>query len=291
MGNVGMDFTDWIQDFLSFSVVEKGLSRNTILAYRHDIQHFVEEVNKREIDGQDVVAHLSRLRDRGCANSSIYRALIALKVFFRFVKHEGGISSDPTELLDLPKLWQLIPEVLTQNEVERLLRIPDMETERGVRDRAILETLYATGIRVSELCALKVYDVGEREMRVRGKGGKERIVLIGEEALSAIDHYLTLYRHGQRDNPPLFITKKGKPIRRELVWKQVKFYAHAAGIHKSISPHTLRHSFATHLLEQGADLRVIQDILGHTDIATTQRYMHASTKHLFDAFDAFHPRQ
>jgi len=286
-----MDYTDWIQDFLSFSVVEKGLSRNTILAYERDIKCFFSNVKKGSHDRKDIVEHLSRLREQGYASSSIYRALIALKVFFRFIKREGAISSDPTELLDLPQLEQVIPNVLTQHEIERLLKAPDINTEKGVRDRAILETLYATGIRVSELCALKIYDVGEREMRIRGKGGKERVVLIGEEALLAIDRYLALYHHGRKDNPPLFITKKGKSIRRELVWKRVKFYAHVAGIKKSISPHTFRHSFATHLLEHGADLRVIQEILGHTDIATTQRYMHASIQHLFNAFHTFHPKQ
>jgi len=285
-----MDFTNWIRDFLVFAVVEQGLSHNTIVAYKGDIKQFVEGMKTKKLEKQDIVTHLSRLRDRGYASSSIYRALIALKVFFRFVKREGGISSDPTELLDLPKISQLIPEVLTQHEVECLLSMPDIGTARGVRDRAILETLYATGIRISELCALRVYDVGEREMRVRGKGGKERIVLIGEEALFAIDRYLTWCCHGKRDNPPLFITKKGQQIRREFIWRQVKFYTRIAGIKKNVSPHTLRHSFATHLLEQGADLRVIQEILGHTDIATTQRYMHASTKHLFDAFDGSHPR-
>jgi len=286
-----VNLQDWIQDFLSFITSEKGLSRNTSLAYGHDLKRFAEWVKKEDVCEEDVVAHLSELRDKGYASSSIYRALMALRVFFRFVKSEGGIPSDPTALLDSPKLWQLIPEVLTQDEVVLLLKMPDLETEEGMRDRAILETFYATGIRVSELCDLKVHDVGENAVRVKGKGGKERVVPIGEEALSAIDRYLATWRNDHGENRPLFVTKKGKQVRREMVWERLKLYARAAGIEKEISPHTLRHSFATHLLDNGADLRVIQEMLGHSDIATTDRYTHLSKKRLFDAFDMFHPRQ
>ena len=212
-------------------------------------------------------------------------------MLFRFIKKEGGISSDPSVLLDSPKLWQLIPEVLTESEVNRLLEMPDLNTEEGTRDRAILETFYATGIRVSELCSLNIYDVGDSEVRVIGKGGKERVVPIGEEALNAIDRYLSEYRNEKGDNLPLFLSKKGKRMRRESVWERIKTYAYSAEITKTISPHSLRHSFATHLLDHGADLRIIQELLGHSDIGTTDRYTHLSKKRLFDAFDKFHPRQ
>ncbi len=286
-----MNLQKWIEDFLSYIVSEKGLSRNTSLAYGRDLKRFVRSFKGVEVVEKDLVAHLSELKDRGYASASICRALMALKVFFRFVKSEGWIQSDPTALLDSPKLWQLIPEVLTQEEVEALLEGPDLKTEEGMRDLAILETFYATGIRVSELCSLDLHDVGDNSVRVKGKGGKERVVPIGEVALSAIDAYLAEYRNDSGENRPLFVTVKGKRLRRELVWERVKLYALAAGIEKKISPHTLRHSFATHLLDHGADLRVIQEMLGHSDIATTDRYTHLSKKRLFDAFDSFHPRQ
>ena len=235
------------------------------------------------------MSHMSFLKEKGYATTSIYRTLMALRVFFRFLKREGYVEKDPTALLESPKIWQLIPEVLTAEEVERLLKAPG-EGEEEARDRAVLETLYATGIRVSELCNLDIHDVGENTVRVLGKGGKERIVPIGEEAIAAIDTYLGNYRHEKGDHRPLFVTKKGRRMNRVTVWKKVKFYARSVGIEKEISPHTLRHSFATHLLDNGADLRVIQEMLGHADIGTTDRYTHLSKKRLFDAFDTFHPR-
>jgi len=281
----------WIQEFLSFIASERGLSPNTILAYGRDLKHFARSIGEKKICERGIIDHLSTLREQGYASSSIYRAVMALTMFFRFVKREGGIESDPTQLLTPPKISQLIPTVLSEEEVKLLIEMPDISKEYGLRDRAILETLYATGMRVSELCALQVYDVGETEIRVNGKGGRERIIPIGEQALYAIDQYLASCRNDQKKNPPLFVTKKGRHIRREVVWKRLKRYAHSAGITRGISPHTLRHSFATHLLDNGADLRVIQELLGHSDIATTDRYTHISTKSLFKAFDTFHPRK
>ncbi|MCB1107817.1 MAG: site-specific tyrosine recombinase XerD [Chlamydiia bacterium] len=278
-----------IHDFLSYIASEKGLSVNTIEAYGRDIRLFLSGV-KGEVKEEDVISHMSALKEKGYASASIYRMLMALRVFFRFLKREGMVERDPTALLESPKMWQLIPEVLTGEEVERLLSAPG-EGEEGARDRAILETLYATGIRVSELCNLEVHDVGDKVIRVVGKGGKERIVPIGEEAIHAIDRYLGEYRHDRGDHLPLFVTKKGRRLHRTSVWEKVKFYAKKVGIEKEISPHTLRHSFATHLLDHGADLRVIQEMLGHADIGTTDRYTHLSKKRLFDAFDQFHPRQ
>lgn len=277
-----------IEDFLSFIGSEKGLSINTIEAYGRDIRRFCDGV--KDVEEKEIIAHLSALKEKGYASSSIYRTLMALRVFFRFLKREGSIEKDPTELLESPKMWQLIPEVLTTQEVEALLEAPDLENEEGMRDKAMLETLYATGIRASELCGLDLHDVGENTVRVVGKGGKERIVPIGEEALQAIDTYLAKWRDDQGEGRPLFVTKKGKRMNRTTLWERVKFYAKKVGIQKEISPHTLRHSFATHLLDHGADLRVIQEMLGHADIGTTDRYTHLSKKRLFDAFDTFHPR-
>ena len=285
-----MQWKSYIHDFLSYIGAEKGLSINTIEAYGKDIRRFCEGA-KHVVVEEDIVDHLAALKEQGFASSSIYRNLMALRVFFRFLRREGLIETDPTELLDSPKMWQLIPEVLSGEEVEALLRAPEDEDEEGMRDKAILETLYATGIRASELCSLNIHDVGESTIRVLGKGGKERIVPIGEEALSAIDAYLGKWRNDKGEKRPLFLSKRGRRLNRTTLWERVKFYAKQAGIEKEISPHTLRHSFATHLLDHGADLRVIQEMLGHADIGTTDRYTHLSKKRLFEAFDTFHPRQ
>ena len=284
-----MNWEPRIHDFLSYIASEKGLSVNTIQAYERDIRRFAKSLDGEAAE-EGIVDHMSALKEKGYASSSIYRTLMALRVFFRFLKREGYVEKDPTALLESPKMWQLIPEVLTAQEVERLLGAPG-EGEEEVRDKAVLETLYATGIRVSELCNLDIHDVGENTVRVVGKGGKERIVPIGEEAIAAIDTYLGNYRHDKGDHRPLFVSKRGKRMSRVTVWEKVKFYARKVGIEKEVSPHTLRHSFATHLLDHGADLRVIQEMLGHADIGTTDRYTHLSKKRLFDAFDTFHPRQ
>lgn len=282
-----MDWEPYIHEFLSYIGAEKGASIHTIEAYGRDIRHFCRE--KNEATEKQVVSHLETLKTKGYASSSIYRSLMSLRVFFRFLKREGSLENDPTALLEAPKMWQLIPEVLTSDEIEALLSAPDVDLEEGGRDKAVLETLYATGIRVSELCSLDLHDVGENTVRVIGKGGKERIVPIGEEALLAIDTYLGQWRDDKKK--PLFLSKQGKRLNRTTVWKQIKRYAKKAGIQKEVSPHTLRHSFATHLLDHGADLRVIQEMLGHADIGTTDRYTHLSNKRLFKAFDTFHPRQ
>lgn len=284
-----MNWEPRIHDFLSYIASEKGLSVNTIQAYERDIRRFAKSLGG-EAEEEGIVDHMSALKEKGYATSSIYRTLMVLRVFFRFLKRDGYVEKDPTALLESPKMWQLIPEVLTAQEVERLLGAPG-DGEEEMRDKAVLETLYATGIRVSELCNLDIHDVGENTVRVVGKGGKERIVPIGEEAIAAIDTYLGNYRHDKGDHRPLFVSKRGKRMSRVTVWEKVKFYARKVGIEKEISPHTLRHSFATHLLDHGADLRVIQEMLGHADIGTTDRYTHLSKKRLFDAFDTFHPRQ
>ena len=285
-----MEWESYICDFLSYLGAEKGLSINTIRAYGRDIRSFCKGA-KKGVDEEGVIRYLEERKEKGDASSSIYRSLISLRLFFRFLKREGLIDRDPTRLLESPKMWQLIPEVLTIKEVEALIKAPDPSHEEGMRDRAILETFYATGIRVSELCALDIYDVGEKSVRVIGKGGRERIVPIGEEAIAAIDRYLGSYRDDKGEKGALFVSKRGKRLNRTYLWERVKCYAKKVGIEKEVSPHTLRHSFATHLLENGADLRVIQEMLGHADIGTTERYTHLSKKGLFEAFDRFHPRQ
>lgn len=282
---------DAITDFLTYLSSEKGLARNTLQAYGSDLKAlFVFLKNKplQEITQQDLIQFLSHLKDKHSASSTTCRVLVALKVFFRFLKKERILLQDPTAELDAPKLWQLIPEVLTISEVTRLLSVPDTSVAEGARDRALLEVLYASGLRVSEACGLNVTDVDDGFVRVLGKGGKERLVPIAPSAVLAIDHYLVHFHKSKAE--ALFLSKRGYRIDRIYAWKRIKEIAGKADIGKTISPHTLRHSFATHLLENGADLRIIQEMLGHAHITTTDRYTHISQKHLSASFDAFHPR-
>lgn len=283
-----------ISDFLDYIRTEKGLSANTIEAYGRDIAAFQATLRVKDwkqVGNQEILQFLDFLNQKGYSSSSICRMLVAVKVFFRFLKAEGAIERDLSRYFDTPKTWQLIPEVLTVEEVDRLLAQPQELDSIGCRDKAILELLYATGIRVSELCGLKISDVSDQFVKVRGKGKKERIVPVGKKAIEAIDLYLTQFRQGlAEDQTPLFLTQRGGAIDRITVWKRIKAYALTAGISKSISPHTLRHSFATHLLQNGADLRLIQDMLGHEDIGTTDRYTHVAGDRLQAAFRSFHPR-
>lgn len=287
-----------IEDFLSYLGSEKGLAQNTLFSYRRDIGLFIALLKEKgiteikEVKEEDLIDFLASLKQAEYAASSICRALVAIRMFFRFLKREKWVEKDVASRLDSPKMWQLIPEVLTVAEVDALLNAPDPSCEEGARDRAVLQVIYASGLRVSEVCGLQLYDVDDQFVKVRGKGGKERIVPIASQAVEAIDHYLTQFRtvEEEKRDAPLFLSERGKRLDRTFVWKRVKLLAKRAGISKRISPHTLRHSFATHLLENGADLRVIQEMLGHANIATTDRYTHISQRHLIEAFEAFHPR-
>lgn len=267
-------------------------------AYRRDIQSFASflidcGINTfKSVDTSHIVAFLSQLKEEDYASATLCRTLIAIKVLFRFLMREGLISVNAALYLQTPKLWQLIPDVLTYEEVEKLLGQPDPSTASGARNRAIIEVLYASGLRVSELCALNLYSMDDQFVRVMGKGSKERIVPIGQRAIEAVDHYIVHFR-GECSGPgqyPLFVTSRGRRIDRISVWKMIKEYAGQAGIVKNVSPHTLRHSFATHLLDNGADLRVIQEMLGHASISSTDRYTHVSRSRLQESFQAFHPR-
>ena len=279
-----------IADFLVYLGSEKGLSPHTLAAYGRDLSAFAKYSGKKveEVVGDQIIAYFQTLKNKGIASSSLCRALVAIKVFFRFLKREKIISQNPTAFLESPKMWQLIPEVLTIEEVGRFLQAPDIETPIGARDKAIFLVMYASGLRASELCGLNTGDVSDDQVRVRGKGNKERVIPIAATAVAAVDHYLTHFR--MEGDGPLFLSSQGRRMDRVALWERVKFYAKKAGISKSISPHTLRHSFATHLLENGADLRVIQEMLGHANIATTDRYTHISRKHLHEAFEKFHPK-
>lgn len=282
-----------LRDFLDYIRSEKGLSPHTVEAYGRDITAFEKFAQKsfKEVQPEDILGFISYLRAKAFASSTICRMLVAVKVFFRFLKKEGEIKVDLGRYFDTPKMWQLIPEVLTTEEVEALLAQPKGDDAIGARDKAVLELLYATGMRVSELCGLRINDLSDTFVKVRGKGKKERIIPVGKKAIEAVDRYLLQFRGEVREeNGPLFVSLRGKPLDRITVWNRVKTYAKSAGIVKSISPHTLRHSFATHLLENGADLRLIQDMLGHEDIGTTDRYTHVTGNRLKTAFKAFHPR-
>jgi len=289
---------DELKDFLSYIASEKGLSPNTVEAYGRDVKTFAHFLTEQEVfafkdvEHKHCIAFLTHLQKQNYATSSMCRTLIAIKVLFRFLKRENLISTNIMIYFETPKLWQLIPEVLTHEEVEKLLEQPDIETEKGARDKAILEILYASGLRVSEVCTLGIYNVDDQFVRVMGKGRKERLVPVGSEALTAIDHYLTRFRsqYDSEHNQKLFLNKKGNSIDRVAIWKMIKEYAKTAGITKNISPHTLRHSFATHLLDNGADLRVIQEMLGHASISSTDRYTHISRARLVSAFQELHPR-
>ncbi|HEX2579457.1 MAG TPA: site-specific tyrosine recombinase XerD [Rhabdochlamydiaceae bacterium] len=280
-----------IADFLAYLGSEKGLSPHTLVAYGRDLHayaKFSEGKKAEEISAEQIIEYFQTLKNKGMASSSLCRALVVIKLFFRFLKREKLISNNPTVFLESPKMWQLIPEVLTIEEVSRLLAMPDSQSAIGARDRAIFMVMYASGLRVSELCGLNLRDVSDDQVRVRGKGSKERVIPIAEAAVAAVDDYLTRFR--TEGDGPLFLSRHGKRMDRVTLWQRVKFYGKKAGIQKTISPHTLRHSFATHLLENGADLRVIQEMLGHSNIATTDRYTHVSKKHLHEAFDKFHPK-
>jgi integrase/recombinase XerD len=280
-----------IHDFLIYLGAEKGLSPHTLESYGRDLQGLRTFIGQRPIEGlkaEDVIAYFEHLKGRGGASSSLCRAVVAVKVFFRFLKRERRIDHNPTAFLESPKMWQLIPEVMTIDEVTRFLEAPARDDFVGERDRALFHLMYAAGLRVSEVCQLNVGDVCDDHVRVRGKGGKERIVPVASVAVEVIDHFLLHFR--REGDGALFITLRGARMSRIAVWQRVKYYADKAGIIRCISPHTLRHSFATHLLENGADLRVIQELLGHAHIATTDRYTHISRKHLHEAFEKFHPK-
>lgn len=287
-----------LDDFSSYIGSEKGLSPNTVEAYQRDISSFFSFLSKQhllsivEVNETHVIDFISLLKSDGYASSSIARNLIAIKVLCRFLKRENTIPFNFALYLETPKVWQLIPEVLSYEEIESLLDAPDEKSPIGSRDKAILEILYACGLRVSEICSLKIYDVDDEYVRVLGKGRKERVVPIARKAVEAIDHYLHSYRSlfDSEKEQALFVSQRGKPMDRISVWKIIKAYAKKAGITKNISPHTLRHSFATHLLDNGADLRVIQEMLGHSSISSTDRYTHISKSHLQKSFEAFHPR-
>ncbi|MDK2930543.1 MAG: integrase/recombinase XerD [Bacillota bacterium] len=290
-----------LDEFLAYLAVERGLAQNSLESYARDLNQFAKFVEESEGSSLDdvtqdtIIAYLAHLRRQGKATSSICRQLAAIRGLYRFLDREGKIQHDPTVNLGSPKQERRLPGVLNLEEVGRLLEMPGTHTPAGVRDRAMLEVLYATGMRVSELVSLDIGDLNVEMGYVRclGKGSKERIIPVGRVASGWVEAYLRSARPRlvrSRAERALFVNARGRRMTRQGFWKIIKAYAAKAGIQKHVTPHTLRHCFATHLLENGADLRSVQEMLGHVDIATTQVYTHLARGKLKEIYDAAHPR-
>ncbi len=290
---------NFIEDFLNYLSVERGLAKNTLDAYGRDLAKYMEFVGNvtdpNVMTRNHVTSFMMKLKKDGMATTTISRHLAAVKMFHRFLVRESLATDDPTNLIETPKMLKRIPAVLTQNEIEAMLKVSPPRGWQGIRDKAIIEIFYASGLRVSELADLKLtsinYDIGF--VRAIGKGSKERIIPVGAKAKEAIKLYLEKSRvkvAKGADQGYLFLSRLGKRISRQSVWTIIKSYARLAGIKKVIKPHTLRHTFATHLLEHGADLRSVQEMLGHADISTTQIYTHVDRERLKAVHKEFHPR-
>nr|WP_160944617.1 site-specific tyrosine recombinase XerD [Ligilactobacillus salivarius] len=288
-------------DYLHYLKVERGLSENTIASYGIDLKLFLEYLRKNEIPSfkqvnkEVIVNYMQSEKNNNKANSSILRSVSSLRKFFQYLAQEKIIEKDPMLLIDTPKKKQHLPQVLTKEEVEKLLHSPNTGQVLGLRDRAMLELMYATGLRISEIINLKLEDLHLTmgTLQTLGKGHKERIVPVGDEAIKWINRYLEEARPKllkQKRSNYLFLNFHGNNLTRQGVWKNLKAEVRKAGIQKNITPHTLRHSFATHILENGADLRIVQELLGHADISTTQIYTHLSNKQLADIYNRAHPR-
>lgn len=297
-----MTWKSYLESFLNHIALEKGLADNTTLSYEVDLKRYLGFLDSRNIASveaidlhviQDYTELLSKL---GLSASSVARNYSSIRTFHKFLILENITSKNPTELLETPRLARKLPEVLTVNEVIEILESPDIETSDGVRDRAMLEVLYGAGLRVSELIGLKIEHVffDEELLRVLGKGSKERIVPVGAEALVWTKRYIAITRpmvaKGLESKSQLFLNRFGKPFSRMGIYNIVRKYVDLSGISKRVYPHIFRHSFATHLLENGADLRAVQEMLGHSDISTTQIYTHVNRQYLREEYKTFHPR-
>ncbi len=290
-----------IEGFLNYLSVERGLANNTISSYRQDLDIFKNYLSQSQISHvsrvkrEDITSFLLSQKEKGLSANSVARRLAAVKAFYRFLVKERIIKSDPTSLMETPKLWKKIPQTLSVQEVESLILQPNIKNKIGIRDRAILDIMYSTGMRVSEVVGLKLDNINLDMGFVRciGKGNKERIIPLGRPACIALKRYIersrtTIVKKNKTED--LFLNRFGKKISRQSIWKIIKKYASLARIKKPIRPHILRHSFATHLLEGGADLRSIQEMLGHSSVSTTQVYTHINKDRLKTIHRMFHPR-
>ena len=297
------EMKDAVADYLHFLRVERQLSDNTLASYERDLLGYIKDLSKvqqiLELDNVErihILSHLQSLKASGKSSRTLARHISSIRSFHQFLLRERVCSSDPTVHLEMPQMDRTLPKILSVEEVEVLLDAPNIEKPQGLRDRAILELLYASGMRISECISLNIEDLHLTMGFVRcfGKGGKERIIPLGRSALAASEAYIRegrpkLVKPAVRTDA-LFINQRGKGLTRQGVWKLMKEYAAKAGIENEITPHTMRHSFATHLIENGADLRAVQEMLGHADISTTQIYTHVSKTRLKDVYKQFHPR-
>ncbi|MFE8695582.1 site-specific tyrosine recombinase XerD [Cytobacillus sp. FJAT-53684] len=294
---------DELKDFIHYLIVEKGLAKNTIVSYERDLKSYMKYLKNIEaitdmnhVQRVQIIHFLKSLKEQGKSSKTLARHIASIRAFHQFLLREKAADQDPSVHIESPQQERSLPKVLNMQEVEILLESPKMNDHYGLRDKAMLELLYATGIRVSELIGLKLGDVHLTMGFVRciGKGNKERIIPIGKTAVQALDQYLQKGRSQfvskKHKDEALFLNHHGKGLSRQGFWKILKGLASAAGIEKDLTPHTLRHSFATHLLENGADLRAVQEMLGHADISTTQIYTHVTKTRLKDVYSQYHPR-
>lgn len=290
-----------VDQFLDFVGLERGLSPRTREAYASDLRAFVLHVQRakcvtlNQVTRRHILDFLMDARERGLRTTTISRRLVAIKVFLRYLHREGLLTGNPADAMDAPRLCRVLPDTLTPRDVDRLLEAPDVETRTGLRDRAMLELLYATGLRVSELAGLTLDQIhfDEGYVRCMGKGRKERVVPFGESARRWMRRYMEDARPGlagQSDTRTMFLGTRHHALDRRTVWRMIRAHARKAGLDQNVHPHTLRHSFATHLLSNQAPLRVIQEMLGHADIATTQIYTHVDSSRLKSIHERFHPR-
>ncbi len=283
-----------IESFISYLEVERGLSPNTLEAYRRDLCQFRNWLKKDffQVDSTLMGNYLATLREKGNGSSTLNRKLSVIRMFYKFLYTEGKIDHNPVEGISSPRRGRKIPSFLSEKEVETLLEAPSVDEEYGSRDRAILEVIYGAGLRISELVNLDLTDLNLKVgwVKVLGKGSKERIVPLGRQACRWVRHYLRKRNLETTHKLPLFCNRYGKRLSRQTCWKIIKKYSQKAGITKKISPHTLRHSFATHLLSRDADLRFVQELLGHTNISTTQIYTHITQERLKKVYKKYHPR-
>ncbi|MDO9049687.1 MAG: site-specific tyrosine recombinase XerD [Methylobacter sp.] len=293
-----MNATVLIDQFLDAVWVEQGLSENTLSAYGSDLRIFAKWLAGKpmlEVDGGELSSFLASRYKEGIGNRSTARILSSLRRFYGYYIRENSIKVDPTALIESPHIGQPLPKSLSEQDVELLLDAPEVTNALGFRDRTMLEMLYATGLRVSELVNLKFEQISFRQgvVRIIGKGNKERLVPVGEEAMSWLENYMSQARKtilGERQCDYLFVTNRADSMTRQAFWHIIKRHAKKAGISKELSPHTLRHAFATHLLNHGADLRVVQLLLGHSDLSTTQIYTHIARERLKELHSKYHPR-
>lgn len=301
----GDSMRTYLEEYLHYLKIERGLSYNTIVSYERDLNQYLAYLDNRgihelsQIDRFVIMDFLTFLKEENKSSTTIIRMVSSLRKFHQFLRQERHTDTDPMQYIDTPKKRQSLPKTLSIEEVEKIIEAPDTTTVLGIRDRAILEVMYATGLRVTELITLKLSDLHLTIglLKTLGKGDKERIVPLGDQAIDWINTYLEKSRpelaiknKSDATNDVLFLNYQGKPFSRQGIWKNLKIYVTEVGIEKDVTPHTLRHSFATHLLENGADLRIVQELLGHADISTTQIYTHISKQRLADVYKEHFPR-